>query len=90
VYAVHHTVTITNRSDAEAGLEAVAPRMSGRPGFVAGYWMTISASQGHALVVFDTEEAARNVADFLRSATDVAGVSLDRESITVCEVFAHA
>jgi hypothetical protein len=90
LYAVHHTVTITDRSAAEAGLEAVVPQVSGRPGFVAGYWMAITAGQGLALVVFDAEETARNFAEFLRSATDGLGVLLDRESIKVCEVFAHA
>lgn len=90
MYAVHHTATVTDRSAAEAGLEAVVPRVSGRPGFVAGYWMAIAASQGLALIVFDAEEAARNFAEFLRSSIDGPGVFLDRESIKVCEVFAHA
>jgi hypothetical protein len=89
-YAVPHTVSITDRSAADAELDQVVAQTSGLPGFVAGYWVTRSADQGLALIVFDSEEAAQGFADFLRTVPDSPGVTLDRESIGVCEVLAHA
>ena len=35
--AVPHTVTLTDRSLAEASLDQLVPQVSGLPGFVAGY-----------------------------------------------------
>jgi hypothetical protein len=90
MYAVPHTVTITDPSAASAGLDQVVPQVSGLPGFVAGYWMARSADQGLAVVVFDSEQAAQNFADFLKTAPDEGGVTLDRDSIAVAEVLAHA
>ncbi len=90
LYAVPHTVTVTDRSAAEAGLDQVVPQVSGMPGFVAGYWVARSTDQGLAVIVFDSEEAAQGFADFLKSAPDSPGVTLDRESIVVGEVLAHA
>jgi len=90
MYAVPHTVTFTDQSAAEAGLGQVVPQVSSLPGFVAGYWVARSANQGLALIVFDTEQAAQSFADFLKTVPDAAGVTLDRESIGVGEVLAHA
>lgn len=90
MYAVPHTVTVTDQSAAIAGLDQVVPLASGLPGFVAGYWVALSGDQGLALVMFDSGEAARSFADFLKTAPDAPGVTLDRESIGVCEVLAHA
>ncbi|HUY06929.1 MAG TPA: hypothetical protein VMU99_06695 [Acidimicrobiales bacterium] len=90
MYAVPHTVTITDRSAASAGLEQVVPQVSALPGFVAGYWVERSANQGLALIMFESKEAAQGFADFLKSVPDSPGVTMDRESIDVCEVFAHS
>jgi len=90
MYAVPHTVTFTDRSAAKAELDQVVAQTSGLPGFVAGYWVARSADQGLALIVFDSEEAAQGFANFLKSVPDAAGVTLDRESIVVGEVMAHA
>jgi hypothetical protein len=90
MYAVPHTVTFTDRSAAEAGLDEVVPQVSGLPGFVAGYWVARSANQGLALIMFDSEEAAQGFVDFLMTVPDSPGVTLDRESIGVGEVLAHA
>jgi len=90
MYAVPHTVTFTDRSAAEAGLDQVVPQVSSLPGFVAGYWVARSANQGLAMIVFDSEEAAGGFADFLKNAPDSPGVTLDRESIGVGEVLARA
>lgn len=90
MYAVPHTVTFTDRSAAEAGLGEVVGEVSRLPGFVAGYWVARSADEGIAMIVFDSEEAAQSFADFLKTAPDAPGVTLDRESIAVGEVMGHA
>jgi hypothetical protein len=90
MYAVPHMVTITDPSAAAAGLDEVVPQTSSLPGFVTGYWVARSADQGLALVIFDSEETAQSFADFLKSVPDSPGVTMDRESIGVCEVLAHA
>jgi hypothetical protein len=90
MYAVPHTVTVTDQSAAQAGLEQVVPQTSGLPGFVAGYWIARAANQGLAVIVFDAEEAAQRYADLLKTVPDSPGVTIDRESIGVCEVLAHA
>ncbi len=90
MYAVAHTVSVNDRVAAEAGLEQVVPRVSGLPGFVAGYWTERSDNQGLALIVFDSQTAAQSFADFLKAAPDAPGVTPDPESIGVCEVLAHA
>jgi hypothetical protein len=90
MYAVPHTVTITDRSAAEESLGDVVEQVSGLPGFVAGYWVVQSANQGLAIIVFDSEEAAKGFAEFLRSAPDAEGVTLNRASIGVGQVLANA
>jgi hypothetical protein len=90
MYAVPHTVTITDRSAAEESLGDVVEQVNGLPGFVAGYWVAQSANQGLAIIVFDSEEAAKGFAEFLRSAPDAGGVRLNRESIGVGQVLANA
>ena len=46
--------------------EQVVPRASGAAGFVAGYW-TRSGDSGLSMVVYESEEAARAVADQIQS-----------------------
>jgi hypothetical protein len=90
MYAVPHTVTITDRAAALAGLEHMVPQVSGSPGFVAGYWMEHSETEGQAVVIFDSKVAAQGFADLLKTAPDAPGVTPDRASVAVCEVLGHA
>ncbi len=90
MYAVPHTVTITDQSAAEAGLEFAVPQTAGLPGFVSGYWVAHGDNQCLAVIVFETADAAQGYADFLKGMADPPGVTLQRESIGVCEVLAHA
>jgi hypothetical protein len=46
--------------------EQVVPRASGAAGFVAGYW-TRSGDSGLSMVVYESEEAARAVAEQIQS-----------------------
>ena len=90
MHAVVHSVTINDRSAAEADLDRIVPLVSDMPGFAAGYWVARSADAGIAMVMFDSEEAAQGFADFLKSAPDEAGVTLDRENIEVGQGLAHS
>lgn len=65
MYAVVVDVTITGeREEAERGLrERVIPRVKEAPGLVAGYWVEPIDGKGHSIVVFESEEAARAMAE---------------------------
>jgi len=90
MYAVPHTVTITDRAAAHAALDQIVAQVSSLPGFVNGYWMARSAAEGLAVIVFDSQVAAQGFAEFLKGSPDAGGVALDRDSIVVAEVMAHA
>jgi hypothetical protein len=63
------------------------PQVSGMPGFVAGYWVSLSEDKGTSLVVFDSEESARAV---VAMAENAPAMSVTTDSIEVGEVMAHA
>jgi len=88
MHAVVFRVTIHDREQAEAFLkEQIVPGVSQAPGFVAGYWANIGGNEGTSMVVFESEEAARQVADEVEPPpADIVTV----ESIEVGEVVAHA
>jgi hypothetical protein len=90
MYAVVHNVTINDASAAQAGLDQIVPQVRSTPGFAGGYWAASSSDTGIAIVVFDSEEIAQGFASMLKGAPDAPGVTLDRESITVGQVLAHA
>ena len=90
MHAVVVRVTIQDFDAAREGLVTqIVPRVSQAPGFVAGYW-TRSEDGGSGLgtVVFESEEAARAVADMIQSQPPDEGVTLD--GVEVREVVAHA
>jgi hypothetical protein len=65
MHAVLMTVTIepARLDQAQKTLrEEIVPMVSAAPGFVAGYWLEPSGGEGLSLVVFDTEEQARQTA----------------------------
>ena len=88
MHAVVFTVTIHDREQAETFLkEQVVPGVSQAPGFVAGYWTNVEGNRGIGMCVFESEEAARQVAgQDRRPPADAATV----ESIDVGEVVAQA
>ena len=59
------TIDDVDRDD-ELLEEQVVPRASGAAGFVAGYW-TRSGDSGLSMVVYESEEAARAVAEQIQS-----------------------
>jgi hypothetical protein len=87
MHAVVVNVSIKDRSAAEGELrDNVVPMVSGAPGFVAGYWVAVDEGHGCSVVVFESEEGARAVADRVASGRDA--VSID--SVKVGPVVAHA
>ena len=65
MHAVLMTVTIdpAQLDQVQKTLHAeIIPMVSAAPGFVAGYWLEPSDGQALSLVVFDTEEQARQTA----------------------------
>jgi hypothetical protein len=65
MHAALVTVTIdpTELDQAQTALrEQVIPMVSAAPGFVAGYWLEPADGQGLSLVLFETEEQARQAA----------------------------
>ena len=64
MHAVLVSVTISDADKATAYLrDEVVPRVKQAPGFVAGYWTRIGSDQGRGTIVFESEDAARAVAD---------------------------
>ena len=84
MHAVVANVTINDPDRAAAGLhEQVVPSTSQAPGFVAGYWL----DGGTGVVIFESEDAARSMADQVQSPPD-GEVTVD--FVEVREVVAHA
>jgi heme-degrading monooxygenase HmoA len=63
MHAVVVKVTVSEVEKAQEELQnRVVPNVSQAPGFVAGYW-TRSGNEGLSMVVFESEDAARQMAD---------------------------
>ena len=86
MHAVVTTVTINDREAAESHLnEQVVPGVKQAPGLVNGYW-TRKENTGMAMVVFESEEVANDMAERIPSMVTDA-VTL--ENVEVREVLAH-
>jgi heme-degrading monooxygenase HmoA len=87
MHAVVVNVTISDEEADEAVLRAqVVPRVSGAPGFVAGYW-TRKDNRGLSMLIWQSEDAANAASEMVRSAAP-EGVAID--SVEVREVVASA
>ena len=82
MHAVVVRVSIGDVESAEKGLrEKVVPAVSGAPGFVAGYWTrSDDGGNGLSMLVFESEDAARAVAERFRGGTIIP------ETVTVSRV----
>jgi hypothetical protein len=88
MHAVVVDVSISDRETAERQLrEQVVPRVSQAPGFVAGFWLEPIEGKGHSIAVFESEEAARGMADMVQSNAP-APVTID--NVEVRAVVANA
>ena len=87
MHAVVLNVTVTDVDAAAAALrDQVVPQVSGTPGFVAGYWVRFGGGRGTAVVVFESEDAARSAAAEARPPGDL----MTFDSVEVGEIVANA
>ena len=88
MHAVVVRVTVNDPERAESELrERTVPNVSQAPGFVAGYWTREgNGNGGLSMVIFDSEDAARKMADRVPQGVPEA-VTL--ESVEVREVVAN-
>lgn len=92
MYALFVAAQIDPGRDEEEGVrflkEDVLPLMKDIPGLVGGYWLATKDSESLAVVLFDNEDAARQMAEVgLRQAPPHPGATLGE--IEVREVIAH-
>lgn len=83
MHAVIASATLHDFERARQGLDQMVPAISGVPGFVAGYWTRSEDNQGLSMIVFESEDAARNVAERLRSEgpPDPEAVTIDNVDV---------
>ena len=87
MHAVVVNVTVHDREAATRALsDQVVPRLSQARGFVAGYWVALSNGKGTSVAVFDSQDAARTVAEQLQP----GGEFVTFDSVEVGEVVASA
>ena len=82
MHAVVATATLHDFERARQGLEQMVPPITEVPGFVTGYW-TRSDDHGLSMIVFESEDAARQVAERIRSdgAPDPEAVTIDNVEV---------
>jgi hypothetical protein len=87
MHAVVIRLTVKDREAAGGALrEQVLPQVTAARGFVAGYWLSMPGGNGLSISVFDSQDAARTVAEQAQPPGDF--VSFD--SVEVGEVVASA
>ena len=87
MHAVVLNVTVTDADAATAAVrDQVVPQVSGTAGFVTGYWIRLDRGRGTAVVVFESEAAARSAAAEAQPPGDVIAF----DSVEVGEVVANA
>jgi hypothetical protein len=92
MHALIVTAHIDPGRNEEAGLQYleadVLPALKDIPGIVGGYWLATKDSESLAIVLFESEEAAKQMAEVgLRQAPSPPGATLG--DIEVREVLAH-
>ncbi len=90
MHAVVVRVAIGDPEVAAKGLrEQIIPRVSKAPGFITGHWtQSDDGSDGLSMIVFESEEAARAVADQVRNGPVPETVTI--ESVDVRKVVGNA
>ncbi len=87
MHAVAFNVTFIDRAAATGELSDLVPQVSSAPGFVAGYWISLSETKGTAVVVFDSAESAQALVGMMQAGPPM---SVTVDSVEVGEVMAHA
>jgi hypothetical protein len=90
---VHAVVVRVTINDVDRGVamlsEEVVPRASQAPGFVAGYWTKSDDNKGLSMLVVESEEQARALAQMIESGGPPSD-AVTLEGVEVREVVAHA
>ena len=90
---MHAVVVRSTLHDYEKGRkflrDEVVPRVSQAPGFVAAYWVRLDGNTGAAMIVLESEEGARAMAEQVR-ANPPPSDAVTLESVEVGEVAEHA
>ena len=83
MHAVVATATLHDFDRARQGLDKMVPAIAEVPGFVTGYWTRSEDDQGLSMIVFESEDAARQVAERLRSEgpPDPEAVTIDNVDV---------
>jgi hypothetical protein len=88
MHAVIVSVTINDGEQATSHLRnEIVPQVKQAPGFVAGYWVRTEGDKGRGTIVFESEDAAREVAS--RVSQD-PGDAVTLDSVDVGEVVESA
>jgi hypothetical protein len=87
MHAVVINVTFIDRAAAMGELSGLVPQVSNAPGFVAGYWISLSESTGTSIVAFDSAESAQALVGMMQA---MPPMSVKVDSVEVGEVMAHA
>jgi hypothetical protein len=88
MHAIIVSVTINDAEKATDNLRSnIVPQVSSAPGFVAGYWTRLGADQGRGMVVFESEDTAKAVAERVQ---EMPGEEVSLDSVDVAEVVASA
>jgi len=88
MHALFVTASIPDYEKAREELHSsTIPRVSQAPGFVTGYWLAPVDGRGNSVIVFESEEAARQAADRLKQSPP-GEVTI--ESVEVREIAGHA
>jgi hypothetical protein len=67
MHAVVATATIHDFEKARQGLDQMVPAIAQVPGFVTGHWTRSEENSGLSMIVFESEDAAQQVAERLRT-----------------------
>jgi hypothetical protein len=90
---MHAVVVNVNIEDFEQAhqvlVDEIIPMVKSAPGFVAGYWLGPEDGQGLSVVVFDSEEQARDMAKTVEVGAEPSEF-VTVTSMTVREVVGHA
>jgi hypothetical protein len=91
MHAVVTKVSVTEGESATKNLrEEIVPRIKEVPGLVAAYWVRLEGGdEGNSVIVLESEDQARAVAEQIRAATQAnPGVTVN--DVSVGEVVASA
>ena len=90
MHAVVVSVTINDGEAATKMLrEQVVPQVKHAPGVVNAYWARGDEGRGGSMIVCESEEAARGVAEQIQSGPPAASDAVTIESVEVREVVEH-